>query len=497
MPKIDLRITDKVAWLLSKPKRIKIAVGGRGSSKSIGVGDIMLMCCDHGERICAAREFQNSIDDSVHETLTQEIDRLGVEGFTVTNNHIKSDSGGQIFYKGLARNITSLKSLAGVDKLWIEEGESVSKKSLKVLTPSIRSTASANESEEEENLPEIWITMNRASSADAIAEKYLKRAEDSLAQTGYYEDDMCMIVEVNYRDNPWFPPELEMEREDDYNNLSREEYDHVWEGEYNDTVDNAIIKKAWFDAACDLHKEPKFKDAFEPCGVKVAAHDPMDGGKDAAGYVLRHGSILLKVKELEDVECDEGCDWALENALEDGADWFVWDGDGLGAGLKGQISRELTGKSMLAHMYKGSLSGSAMDNAKDIYCPTTKDRESKEKQRQIKDVYRNNRARYTFSIADRFYNAYRARVKGEYVDPDDMISIDTDGVENMVKFKAECCRIPRKPTSLGLLQVLSKKEMKDLEIDSPNMFDSATMSYANPPSRAEVKPRQIRKRRWK
>ena len=135
MADIDLRIPEGISWLLSKPKRIKIAVGGRGSGKSIGVGDIMLMLCDHGERICCTREFQNSIDDSIHETLKQEIDRLGVEGFKVTNNNVNSSSGGEIFYKGLARNITSLKSIAGINRLWIEEGESVSTRSLKVLTP--------------------------------------------------------------------------------------------------------------------------------------------------------------------------------------------------------------------------------------------------------------------------------------------------------------------------------------------------------------------------
>lgn len=454
------------------------------------------MCCERGERICAAREFQNSIDDSVHESLKQEIGRLDIDNlFEITNTHIKSHNGGELFYKGLARNITSLKSLAGVDKLWIEEGESVSKKSLRVLTPSIRSSAEANENSDD--MPEIWITMNRGSAADAVAEKYLKRAEESLKLTGKYEDDMCMIVEVNYRDNPWFPPELEQERLDDLENLSPEEYDHIWEGDYNDTVDNAIIKKAWFDAAIDLHLDPKFKDAFTPYGVKVAAHDPMDGGKDAASYVLRHGSILLKVKELKDVECDDGCDWAIDNALEDGADWFVWDGDGMGAGLKGQVSRELTGKSISAHMYKGSLSGKAMDNANDEYNPTTKEKEDGQKPRKVKDVYKNNRAKYSFSLADRFYNAYRAKVKGDYVNPDDMISINSAGVENMVKFRSECCRIPRKPNTNGLLQVLSKDEMKKLEIDSPNMFDGSAMSYANPASRVEVKPATYKKRKWK
>jgi len=212
--KVNLEVADPIAWLLSKPKRVKIAVGGRGSSKSTGFGDIMLMFADHGERICCTREFQNSIDDSVHENLKLEIERLGVEGkYDVMANEIRAINGGEIFYKGLARNITSLKSLAGVNKLWIEEGESVSAKSLKVLTPSIRSSARDNvhSIDEAATLPEIWITMNRGSSKDAVAKKYLSRAEPSLAKTGYYEDDLMMVVEVNYTDNPWFPPELEQE----------------------------------------------------------------------------------------------------------------------------------------------------------------------------------------------------------------------------------------------------------------------------------------------
>ena len=120
----------------------------------------------------------------------------------------------------LSRNITSLKSLAGVKRLWIEEGESVSHKSLKVLTPSIRSSAADNN--DGEDPPEIWISMNRGHSSGAIAQKYLKRAESSLKKTGFYEDDLIMVVQVNWRDNPWFPPELEQERLDDYENRSEE-----------------------------------------------------------------------------------------------------------------------------------------------------------------------------------------------------------------------------------------------------------------------------------
>ncbi len=112
--KVDLRIVDKLLPLITKPKRIKIIVGGRGSAKSIGVGDIMLMFCDQGERICATREFQNSIDDSVHENLKDAIIRMGAVGFKPQANKIIGSNGGEIFYKGLARNITSMKSIGRI-----------------------------------------------------------------------------------------------------------------------------------------------------------------------------------------------------------------------------------------------------------------------------------------------------------------------------------------------------------------------------------------------
>jgi len=481
---VKLEIPKPITRLLSKPKRIKIAVGGRGSGKSISVGDIMLMFAANGEQVCASREFQNSIDDSVHESLKQEIDRLGIEGMTHTNNEIRSESGGRIFYKGLARNITSLKSLAGVDKFWIEEGESVSDKSLKVLTPSVRSSAANNE--EGGNPPEIWITMNRGSSADAIAQKYLKRADEKLREQGWYEDDMCLVVECSYNDNPFFPPELEQERLDDFKNLPRALYDHIWGGQYNDTVENSIIKPEWFDAAIDLHKNPDFRKGLDPLGHVVTAHDPSDAGYDTKGLCVRRGSVVLLCDEMDRGEIDDGCEWALSVAKKYDSSWFVWDGDGMGAGLKGQIGRSLQGTRIQPHMYRGSLAGVGQDNAKRYYEPM----EGERKKSLYKDTFKNNRAQYSVALADRFYNSYRALVKGEYVDPDTMISLDSEGIENMIKLRSEVCRVPEKINNSGLRQIMTKDEMKKLEISSPNMFDSMVMAFANPNNveRKEFKP---------
>lgn len=472
MAKIDLRITEPLSWLLSKPKRIKIAVGGRGSQKSTGVGDIMIMFTDNGERICCAREFQNSIDDSVHENLSQEIDRLGVDGFNVMTSEIRSHSGGEIFYKGLSRNITSLKSLGGVKRLWIEEGESVSHKSLKVLTPSIRSSAAHNNNDDEDP-PEIWITMNRGHSSGAIAQKYLKRAESSLKKTGRYEDDLIMVVQLNWRDNPWFPPELEQERRDDYENLSRAEYDAIWENEYDDTVLGAIIPPEWFDAAIDAH----IVKGFEPEGLEIVSHDPSDMGADSKGLCHRHGSVILNVLEMDTGTIDDGAKWALDYAIQNQVDAFTWDGDGMGVALREIASRSLTGKHIEAHMFRGSESP---DNPNSIYQPAGEGKKDI-KGKTNKDTFPNKRAQYYWALRDRFYNTYLSVIKGQYIDPDKMISLSSN-IECLDQLRAEVCKIPKKDNGNGKIQIMSKVEMKKppYSIPSPNLADSLMMSMDTP-----------------
>jgi phage terminase large subunit len=461
---IALRVPEKVAWLASKPKRVKIAVGGRGSGKSTGVGGIMLARASNGERICCTREFQNSIDDSVHENLKMEIDRLNLDDlFDIRATEILSSSGGEIFYKGLARNITSLKSIAGVKALWIEEGESVSEKSLRVLTPSIRSSARDNVSEIH-TPPEIWITMNRGSSKDAIAQKYLSRAEKGLAKTGYYEDDLIMAVELNWQENPWFPPELEQERADDLKNLPRAEYDHIWGGEYGDMVPNSIIQPEWFDACIDAHS----KLGFEALGQERVAYDPADTG-DAKAVAYSHGSVILDVRSTDAGRIDTATDWATSFAIDKKPDIFTWDCDGMGMGLKRQITDAFQGKKIEIEAFRGS---EAPDNPDAIY-----ERLNTEvvKPKTNKQTFMNKRAQYYWMLRDRMYRTYRAVEGGERVfNPDDLISF-SGAIQELQGLRAEICRIPRKYNNSGRIQLMSKPDMLKDGIESPNMADAVMM----------------------
>lgn len=464
---VDLRIVDKLLPLITKPKRIKIIVGGRGSAKSIGVGDIMLMFCDQGERICATREFQNSIDDSVHENLKDAIIRMGAIGFKPQANRIVNQSGGEIFYKGLARNITSMKSIGRVNRLWIEEGESISEKSLKVLTPSIRSTAKDN-ADEDATPPEIWITMNRASRKDAIAKKYLARAEAALKRCGYYEDDLIMVIQVNWRENPWFPPELEQERQDDLLNLSTAEYRHIWEGDYYDEVANAIIPQAWFEAAIDAH----IKLGFPARGIKVSTTDPSDGG-DNKGYVDKHGSVFTTIKEITVKDVNDGFDEAINSAMDFGADVFVWDGDGMGTSLRRQAADSFRGKHTVFEMFHG---GAKPIDPDEPYQPAYAHNERSEPKTN-RESFANLRAQAAWRLRDKFYQTFLAVTKGRYFSPDEMVSVCSEG-NNIEVIRAEVCRMPRKMRGDGVIQLVSKEDLKKppYEMESPGLFDAMIMA---------------------
>ena len=504
---ISIDYVENLHPVFTKPKRIKIIVGGRGSTKSTGIADYVAAKMFNGELWCCARENQNSIEESVHRTIMDEIDRLSLPGFQDTKTSIVHSSGGRCFYRGLSRNITSLKStLSGIDGLWIEEGEDISSNTLRVLTASVRLNAKDTEKlldgkslesiedldelikNSDVKMPEIIITMNRGTRTGAVAQKWLARAEKELKRNGYYEDDTVMVVQMNYTDMPksWFIASgLEQERLDDYEKLSRAGYNHKWLGDYLEEVENSIIKPEWLEACIDTHKLEKLEKAFKPLGARIAAHDPSDSGSDSKGFAIRHGSVVTHVKEKTTGEIDEGCDWATFHALDLKADWFVWDGDGMGTGLKRQVSQSLDGTRTQYYMFKGSLSGKGQDNAEKVYQKDFGSKASNPK--TFAETFKNNRAQYYIALRDRIYNTYKCVEKGEYVDPSEMISFDSSGIDNIDQLKSELCRVPRVENGNGLYQIMNKKEMKANDIDSPNLGDCIMMLMWVPPVKKKRK----------
>jgi phage terminase large subunit len=456
-----MTIPEKLLPFLEKPKRFKIAYGGRGGAKSQTFADMLLMKAQVEQaKVGCFREMQNSIEDSVHSLLKEEIDRLTLQGFVVQKADIEHQDGGIFKFKGLARNPDAIKSMHGFKYFWVEEAHAISKDSLEKLTPTTRIEGS-----------EIWFSLNPQSSEDPMSQRFLVPYWDELEKNGYYEDDLHLIIKINWRDNPWFPEVLNQERLWDFEHKSRAEYDHIWEGHFNDQVDNSIILPEWFDAAVDAHK----KIGFKPRGLKVVSHDPSDLGGDAKGLVYRHGVVVLEAKDIETGDVNEGCDQATQYALDIKADWFVWDGDGLGVSLRRQVSQSLPKMDLL--MFKGS---EEPDNPTRIYEPLEGDPHNR---KANKDTFRNKRAQYYWNLRDRFYKTYLAVNKRESFDSEELISISS-GISNLTKLRSEVCRVPLIDNLSGRIQIMNKAQMRTKhKIASPNIGDALMMSLAPKPNR--------------
>ncbi len=458
MPKLQIpRATEKV---LTTKARLIVLIGGRSSAKSETAGRLLLMFAqtERADVLCG-REFQTSIDDSVHKLLKTLINKLDIHGVSVTDKKIDFMGGGGFRYKGFARNSAAVRSAQDFKYSWVEEAQDLSEDSIDDLLPTIRASNS-----------KLVFTGNPQASNDPFSKRFIVPFKAHLDKHGFYEDAMHLIIMMNWRDNPWHG-ELEQQRLWDYENLSRAKYDHIWEGAFNDSVEDSIIEAEWFDAAVDAH----IKLGFKPRGARVVSHDPSDLGDDPKGLCLRQGSVILDVMQKDNLDVNDGCDWATDYAIENDADLFTWDCDGMGISLKRQVAQAFDGKKIEYEMFRGS---EGVDAPDEIYEPVKG--EDKKKARTNKQTFRNKRAQFSWKLRDRYYRTYRAVEKGEYIDPDMLISISS-GIEDLEQLRSETCRIPRKANGNGFIQIMTKVEMKSkYKIASPNLFDSTFMSLMLP-----------------
>ncbi len=453
-----LKINKALEKLFTAKQQIIAIVGGRGSGKSIGVGDFLTfkMATEKADIYCL-REFQDSVSDSVHRVFEDSIKkRLKLSGWDIQKNTVIAPNGARTVYKGANRNPDSMQSAQGFGYSWFEEAHRASQDSIDKLLPTILRNPGAK----------CIFTANPQSSADPFSQRFIVPYLSELEANGIYEDDLHLIMVVNWRDNPWWNEEQENLRQWDYENLSRSKYDWIWEGKFNDGVENAIIKPEWFDAAVDACEKLNIK----PTGVRVTSFDPADEGEDAKGYASRYGIHFDQYGELNAKDANEACDQALDIALENRTDLFVWDGDGLGAVLRRQVDKAFDGKPVEGRMYKGS---NAPDNPESMF---SGEKDSKKN----RDMFYNKRAQYYTLLSERFRKTYLAVEKKQYIDPDELISIDSNN-ELLGKLRAELCGIPRIPNGVGKVQLMRKADMKKkLNRDSPNMADCLAMAMEIP-----------------
>lgn len=224
---MDIEVPAVFRPLWEKSARYKGAHGGRGSGKSHDRAAACVIEMMRGKKVVGLREVQRSIKDSVKALVEEKIKASEYAGqFRLLRDDITCDSGGGMIFRGLQDHTAeSIKSLEGFQIAWAEESQTLSERSLTLLKPTIRAPGS-----------ELWFTWNPRFETDPI-DKFLR---------GPDRPDGCIVVEANYWDNKFFPPDLMSDMERD-KRIDHELYLHVWEGKYQHIGEGAYYANelAW------------------------------------------------------------------------------------------------------------------------------------------------------------------------------------------------------------------------------------------------------------
>lgn len=222
--------TPRAFLPLLQPARYKGAHGGRAGAKSHFFGGMWLEENVAGkvDTVCL-REVQKSLDMSVRKLLVAKIVQHNAGAyFDVYDKKIVSKHGGMTVFQGLQDHTAeSIKSLEGFDRAWIEEGQNVGQLSLDLLRPTIRKPGS-----------QIWASWNPKFPTDPI-DAFLR----DTPHDGRGVPKGAVVVEVNWRDNPYFSDESRADMEYDRAH-DPEKYQWIWEGKYL-TNSSARVFKRW------------------------------------------------------------------------------------------------------------------------------------------------------------------------------------------------------------------------------------------------------------
>lgn len=221
MSSLNIQVPEKLGFLY-EPQRYKVAHGGRGAAKSWAYADALLaQSMQTPLRVLCAREFQNSIAESVHQLLCDRIKANGMQAFyEVQNTCINGRNGSKFVFSGLRVNPSNLKSFEGADRCWVEEAQNVTKRSWDILTPTIRKPGS-----------EIWVSFNPELETDETYQRFV-----------LHPPKASIVKEVSFRDNPWFTQELEAERQD-CQARDPDGYLTIWEGKCRVALEGAVYAR--------------------------------------------------------------------------------------------------------------------------------------------------------------------------------------------------------------------------------------------------------------
>ncbi len=427
------------------PARNRVLYGGRASSKSWdAAGFAVYLAANYRLRILCVRQFQNKIEESVYSLLKVQIDRFGLKkAFRVLDNKILGrKTGSEFLFYGLWRSIDEIKSLEGIDILWIEEAHNLTESQWEILEPTIRKAGS-----------QIWIVFNPRLASDFVYRRFVREPPPR-----------TVTRLINYDENPFLSRTMldviEAAKAEDF-----EDYQHVYLGVPKDDDDDALIKRSWILAAIDAHTAL----GIEPTGRKRIGYDVADSGADKCAAVYAHGPLVSWAdlwKAGED-ELLKSCTRVWTAARERQAS-ITYDSIGVGASAGAKFNELNAGiRDFMPVQHSKFNAGAAVHRPDALYQPPTKN----------KDMFANIKAQAWWLLADRFRATYNAVRKGQPIKDDELISLSAD-LPHLEALIDELATPKRDYDQLGRVKVESKKDLAKREVPSPNLADALVMAFA-------------------
>jgi len=170
--------------------------------------------------VLCARELQNSIGESVHRLLSDQIEAMGLSRhYDVQQQGIYGRNGSEFIFAGIKTNPTRIKSAERISICWVEEAEKVSERSWTILIPTIR-----------EDNSEIWVTLNPDEELDPTWQRFVVNPPPD-----------SVVRAFNWHQNPWFPDALRREKDYLYR-VDAEAAEHVWGGHCRQNASSQIFR---------------------------------------------------------------------------------------------------------------------------------------------------------------------------------------------------------------------------------------------------------------
>lgn len=232
LPKI-LDIPDKMLPMITDFNNYRYLVldGGRGSGKTQGAGRFILYLADNNKiRVVCGRETQSSIESSVYTVLRDIIKQYELDFEIRSDRIICNHNGSEILFKGFReQGAVNIKGLEGVDILWVDEAQALTKDTIDVIVPTIRKENS-----------KIFFTMNRYIRNDPAYALFVNR-------------DDCCHIHIDYFENPFCPETLKIEAEE-CKNRSENDYNHIWLGNPLERTDDYLFNAKDLDICKNLEE---------------------------------------------------------------------------------------------------------------------------------------------------------------------------------------------------------------------------------------------------